>query len=245
MKSENNINKKVIEKIVLKMSQKTQEKTTLEKSYHELTEERLWEEIVRCILGSRVRNETVNSAFKHLLEENLLQKEKIVDNPKKMEDEISKELKKPIFSSGLESKSKYPFYNSRPEYIVESAKKLYGNGENTVQNVLKRSENEKDARQSIKEKSKGLGLKQSSLFLRNISYSKNLAVLDTHVIDYMDLMNISKEIEEYNLAIKKDYLAVEKELQRYAFLKGKNLSSLDLAIWIVMKLLKKEYNLCQ
>ncbi|MFW6196250.1 MAG: hypothetical protein ACOC5D_02835, partial [Thermoplasmatota archaeon] len=130
-------------------------------------------------------------------------------------------------------------------YIVESAKKLYGNGENTVQNVLKRSENEKDARQLIKEKSKGLGLKQSSLFLRNISYSKNLAVLDTHVIDYMDLMNISKEIEEYNLAIKKDYLAVEKELQRYAFLKDKNLSSLDLAIWIVMKLLKKEYNLCQ
>ena len=37
----------------------------------------------------------------------------------------------------------------------------------------------------------GIGPKQSSLFLRNIGYAQDLAILDSHVMTYMKLMDLT------------------------------------------------------
>ena len=87
----------------------------------------------------------------------------------------------------------------------------------------------------------GIGPKQASLFLRNISYCKDLAIIDSHVIDYMKLMKLNEDIDSQIIAKKNQYLMNEQILLSYADDREKTLATLDFAIWIVMRLIKREY----
>jgi len=75
-------------------------------------------------------------------------------------------------------------------------------------------------------KLKGLGMKESSHFLRNIG-RKNLAIVDRHVLRWLDRRG-------YNFRLPRDYTKAEDVLRRIAKEKSLTLSELDLMIWFEM-----------
>ncbi|VVB53828.1 putative N-glycosylase/DNA lyase [uncultured archaeon] len=81
--------------------------------------------------------------------------------------------------------------------------------------------------------------KQASLFLRNIYYTENLAILDTHVIRYMELQGLHQGFKKY--ITKNQYIVYEKKLSAYADSLNKSLAKLDVAIWVVMRVVQRDF----
>lgn len=71
---------------------------------------------------------------------------------------------------------------------------------------------------------KGLGMKAASHFLRNLG-NKDLAIIDVHVMKFMELEYIAPKN-------KKEYLAIEKEFGDLAKSLSLSVAELDAIIWI-------------
>ena len=80
----------------------------------------------------------------------------------------------------------------------------------------------------------GLGPKQSSMFLRNAGLTLDLAVLDRHVVRYMEAIELLAR-GGHHTATLKDYRATESLLRGHADEFGYRVGLLDWAIWIVMR----------
>jgi N-glycosylase/DNA lyase len=74
---------------------------------------------------------------------------------------------------------------------------------------------------------KGLGMKESSHFLRNVGY-KDLAIIDFHIIDLLERENL---IERPKTITPKKYLEIEKILEKLGQKVNLNLAELDLYLW--------------
>lgn len=74
---------------------------------------------------------------------------------------------------------------------------------------------------------KGLGLKESSHFLRNIGF-QDFAIIDFHIID---ILIENKIIEKPKNLNKKNYLEIENKLKKMADKLGLTLAELDLYLW--------------
>jgi N-glycosylase/DNA lyase len=85
--------------------------------------------------------------------------------------------------------------------------------------------------------SSGLGPKQASMFLRNVGYYGDFAVLDKHVIDYMKIMGLTYDLGN-NFSSMTSYQLIENKLKSYAETYNISLLHLDLAIWTTMRSLK-------
>jgi N-glycosylase/DNA lyase len=121
------------------------------------------------------------------------------------------------------------FPNARAGYIIEAR---------ACQNALKgiRAMPDSKAREWLVDNIKGLGMKESSHFLRNIGFT-NLAIIDFHIID---LLVRNKMIKRPKTLNKTSYLKIEKILKKLAKQTNLNLSQLDLYLWYLEtgKLLK-------
>jgi len=207
-------------------------------NWKDYSEEQLWFELVSCILGSRVRYETAKDCVTHLRNIGLLDISNLLKNPMRIEKIIIKELRRPIytpFSKGIGSKYRYP--KSKSRFIINTCVGIYGNNQ-TIRNILKKSHDGYEARDILIQKCWGIGPKQASLFLRNIEYSEDLAILDCHVMNYMKMQNIDKEFDISNLKGVCSYYEEENKLRMYALSKRKNLATLDIGIWTVMRIIK-------
>jgi len=74
---------------------------------------------------------------------------------------------------------------------------------------------------------KGLGMKESSHFLRNVGY-KDLAIIDFHIVD---LLEREKLIERPKTITPKKYLEIEEILAKLGKEVNLNLAELDLYLW--------------
>jgi N-glycosylase/DNA lyase len=128
------------------------------------------------------------------------------------EKELAEELKK----SGCR------FHTKRAGYIYEARKDIDG---------LKKQlgKEEREIRNWIADNIKGLGMKESSHFLRNIGY-KNTAIIDFHILDILEKEGIIKKPKKLD---KKIYLEIEKELKNLASCLNINLAELDLYLWYI------------
>ena len=80
----------------------------------------------------------------------------------------------------------------------------------------------------------GLGPKQASLFLRRIGYSNDLAVIDRHIMNYLNL------VEDYKFPYSKlsrlsGYIQVEERFRAKASQFQQPVGVFDLAVWITMR----------
>lgn len=114
------------------------------------------------------------------------------------------------------------FPNMRGEFIAEARKY-----KNNLKEILNSFENEKEARDWIVNNIKGIGMKESSHFLRNIGY-KNLAIIDFHIIDFLKKNNL---IKKSKVANKKDYECIENILEKIAKKTNTSIGELDLYLW--------------
>jgi N-glycosylase/DNA lyase len=243
MISQYQLSKADIENVVLHVSSHVGSLKNDNHIWNQLPEQKLWEELVSCILGSRINFEIAFFYTNQLSNNRLIDIERILDDPISAEKSIRSLLNSSLYALKFTDKYvKYPFHQSRSEYIVRTALNIYKCNETSLKTVLNQCDNEFDARDAIHELSTGIGYKQSSLFLRNIGFSKNLAILDTHVLKYMVFMDLLSDFSKKDIANKKKYIQTENILNNYAISCNKNLSRLDIAIWVVMRLLEKEYS---
>ncbi len=76
---------------------------------------------------------------------------------------------------------------------------------------------------------KGLGMKETSHFLRNIGV-RGLAILDRHIFKHLARLKVIRAIP-VNAPTKKKYLEIEKKWKRYAERVGISMDELDLLFW--------------
>jgi len=230
-----------IENAVMKICKIIGSERKNESSWIDYTEEQLWFELVSCILGSRVLFETAKACAQHLINSDLLDISVIINKPRDLERKLKKELNKPIYPPYEGKKGcKYRFPNSRSQHIIKTAIEIYRNSKTTIKDILRENRNAFETRNILIKKCHGIGPKQASLFLRNVLYCDNLAIIDSHVVRYIDLLKL-REKALYHSEQKNYYLYNESILFSYAKSKRKSLGTLDLAIWVVMSVAQKEF----
>ena len=204
------------------------------KKWSDMGEERLWEELVLCILSSNVRYEMAKSAFQQLRYKRILREARL--DPKKILARlIAKELQRPIYlprkrDNGLR---KYRFPNIRARNIVQSARFLYYKN-NGLHRILDHFKSSRETRDFLATSIPGIGLKEASHFLRNIGYGDELAIIDVHIISFLKEMSLVNVIGGVNIN-ERIYRRLESIMQNLAVSLNLSLAILDMAIWKYMR----------
>ncbi|MFH1257291.1 MAG: N-glycosylase/DNA lyase [Candidatus Diapherotrites archaeon] len=118
----------------------------------------------------------------------------------------------------------YRYPNTRAKYISEARKHAA-----SLKDTIKSFSSEAEARHWLAENVKGLGYKEASHFLRNIGF-KNLAIIDFHIADILAEHGLIEKPKSKALS-RKQYLEIEKVLEKVAAKAGMNLAELDLYLW--------------
>ena len=200
-----------------------------------MTEDNLWHELCLCILSSNVPFESASSAFNHLKDNSFLNREYLLQNKKAieiLERELSKPIYLPLRKNGKPRKYRFP--HVKASQITNAAKSIYESGQ-SLKSILREAKSEYDVRDALTEKVPGIGLKQSSLFLRNIGYTRSLAIIDTHILSFLSELELPLNLEAIYPLSKRQYRNLEIKLQALAERLNADLSLLDFAIWITMK----------
>lgn len=203
------------------------------KKWTETQEKSLWHELCFCILSSNILYEQAFSATGHLAGKNFLEPKWLIEDNNSQQI-LAYELSKPVYLPNKKdgSFSKYRFPNVRAKNIVESAKYIYSE-RSSLKQILLNAETEVDARDTIVDNISGVGLKESSHFLRNIGYSSNLAIIDVHIVSFLQYLKLENDVVK-NITPKK-YYELENKMREMAAFYGLNLSVLDNAIWHYVK----------
>jgi len=148
---------------------------------------------------------------------------------------IGKELTLPIYhprkkDGGLR---KYRFPIVRAKNLVSCATILYYNGNGLI-SLLRSNTSEEKTRDCFTSLFPGMGLKESSHFLRNIRYSSRLAIIDVHIISFLKRFGLLPEGGK--TITYKRYLQIEETMREISDIYRLELSVLDNAIWKYMRM---------
>lgn len=206
--------------------------------WNQSEENDLWKELVACILGSRVSFEIANAALQELDNNGLLKEDRRSSYYSKYEADIADTLYQPFNHWANEPRSfRYPFPKIRAKQIRQSAETVYGNNE-TLFRILNDSYDVAFTRQRLASELSGIGPKQASLFLRNIGYSENLAVLDVHVLSYMNWIGLIPDPIS-SIRSMKQYEELEDLFLSHARDMGLPATCFDLSVWVVVRVIKR------
>ena len=121
-------------------------------------------------------------------------------------------------------KSKTRFHKTKADYILNAPYLWHKEIKGKI-----RADDPQWSRKWIVENVKGLGMKESSHFLRNIGFSNNqIAILDRHILKNLKEFNLIKETK---INSEKDYLRIEKIYLDFANSIGIPPDELDLLLW--------------
>ena len=115
----------------------------------------------------------------------------------------------------------FPFYQIKDEY----------------QEFVTSCGSEESARDIIIETFPGIGLKQASMFLRNIGASRNLSVIDVHVLFYLRVCH-RWDVDQLTPKL---YLQAEDILRNDASRYDLDLNSFDVIVWSAARALKRAH----
>ncbi len=123
------------------------------------------------------------------------------------------------------------FPENKSRYLVEARKLFTENGRVNIRNKLSEVKDEPFLfREWLLKNVKGLGMKESSHFIRNVGLSKNqLAILDVHILRNLKEFGVIDEIPKS--LTKKKYLEIENKMRNLANKIGISLDELDLLLW--------------
>jgi N-glycosylase/DNA lyase len=161
-----------------------QEKYACNHRWEDLDENILWRELVACILGSRVRYDVAYSAIERMGMANLFSDIQIKAKQPLYEKAVFNVLMQHTSSEDASCpQRRYPFPSIRAGQIGTAAQTIYSKS-GTIKSLFEEAQDERDARRHLAREVSGLGPKQASLFLRNIGFTTQVAVLDVHVLTY-------------------------------------------------------------
>ncbi len=219
----------VIEKILKAYRLLREQNNNDSATWTDMHEDEIWVQICFCILSSNVHFEMAYSAIRHLSSCSLIDRSRLANFPEESINQIARELSKPLYLPLKKdgTRRKYRFPNSKANQVVQSAQNL---GRTQIIDVLHHCETDYRAREFLVGRIRGMGLKESSMFLRNIRYSRGLAVIDVHVLHFLIRSGLAKH-NNYRIQDSKTYLYLEALLKNFAFANQLDMPILDVAIW--------------
>jgi N-glycosylase/DNA lyase len=193
------------------------------------TEKVLTYELICCILSSQVPYSLAVSATDCIVRSGLADEESTVAR-EYLERAIKKILVKPLNTPcGLR---KYRFPQKR-SHDISAALEVFRLSHGSISEFLRQHPNPAEAREWLVKHIPGLGPKQASMFLRNSGHSRDLAILDRHILTYMRLILISDLVT--GVSRLKDYEREERRFAAHAASLGFSVGILDWAVWIVLR----------
>ena len=203
--------------------------------WSELDESSLWRELVGCILGSRVPYRVALNGVALLEESGLLCPP---DRGRKMLS-YEREMCRALSGRGTPRSrlANYPFPRQKSRQIRLSAETIYSSGQ-SLRTILSTTPDVRLLRRTLSERISGIGPKQASLFLRNICFSKDLAVLDVHVLTYMRWAGLVNEPIASIPSVSR-YESLEYEFVSHAHQMGFSADRFDLGVWIAVRVVKR------
>jgi len=204
-----------------------------------LSEEQLWAELVGCILSSQVRHEMCSAAHERLTELSLLSLERI-QRTQQLHQDIYGALIRPFVGTdnSFNFVGRYRFPKTKSKQIAEAARSLYENS-GGLSALLTHNPDARSARRQLVLLCSGVGPKQASLFLRNIRFTDDLAILDAHVVRYMEWLGLVC-CANGTLSSMRTYEQGEHSFRSHAWDCGFTPGILDTAVWIVMRTISVE-----
>jgi len=195
------------------------------------SENKLWEELVCCILSSQVKFELSQAVTENIKRNGLLDLKKFDSYGVR----LGKILNTPVMINNRPVKYRFP--NTKAKQIATARDNIYGNNI-SLRGMLDKYSEPSKLRVALVNLVPGLGMKQASMYLRNISHSFELAVIDAHVLRYMNILNLVKKAS--STISKTQYLIKENLLTKYVKKFGYPVGCVDYAIWIVMRVACRE-----
>ena len=120
------------------------------------------------------------------------------------------------------------FRNNKASYLVE-AREMFFNNSKGIRKTLTEFSSVSEKRNWLNKNIKGYGLKESSHFLRNIGFGKEIAILDRHIlrnlVNYKVINEIPKSISE------KKYYEMESRMKDFSYKINIPLEYLDFVLW--------------
>lgn len=203
-------------------------------NYEEMIEDELAYELANCILGSGVRYEISLSYASILRKRNLLSYNYIRGNDGF--NEIAKALSEPVQSvteNIVYKKYRYPKRGA--SLVYRSLSRIYSEFLD-IRNLVAFYPEPASLRRALIEICPGIGPKQASHYLKNIGLTNNMAILDRHIMKYLEISG-GNRICRNNVSEIDKYEEVEKHFVDLASNFGFPASVVDQALWFIMKAL--------
>jgi len=204
------------------------------------TEEELLHEASVCIFSSQVVFEIAEAAVQRLREQGLLRAQRHTVGRAEYERHLSAALTEPLAveRAGNIRYVRPRFKNRLASLLATTVTTMRAQGQ-SLRKTLCSASSAREAREYLIKQVWGFGPKQASLFLRRVGYCAELAVLDTHILDYL---RVARGINPKSNALARlvGYEQIEVEFQRVAAEFGHSVGCVDLAMWVTMRVAKRE-----
>lgn len=234
------MNVKAIERAIQVLCAEIQGDSPGTKDWQVRTEEELLHEACVCMFSSQMVFEVAEAAAQRLKDQELLNEERRSEKRNEYEKRLLAALDEPLAveRGGTIQYVRPRFRNRLVSLLATTVASMQAEGP-SLREILTTCGSAKAAREALVKHVWGFGPKQASLFLRRIGYCAELAVLDTHILDYL---RIARGIEPKRSALSRiaGYEEIEIEFQRVATEFGHPVGCVDLAMWVTMRVAKRE-----
>ncbi len=187
-------------------------------------EDDLRAELACCVLSSQVPYEMASAAASRLRRRSLLH-----PNAPYYARALEDALLEPLYVNA--SWRRYRFPRSRAGQLASTFRRLAAR-QDGLSGLIRVEADPEATRSLLMREVDGFGLKQASMFLRNIGLSFDLAILDRHVLRYALAVGLTGSPDR-PLTYDR-YLELEERLRGYASRLRWPVGYLDWAVWIVM-----------
>ena len=192
-------------------------------------ERTLWLELSACLLSSQVPYELALAAAEAVHASGAVH----APGGEGLEARLVSVLSDAFVVDGRSRRYRFP--NAKGRQLADTSNVVRAAG--GLRGLLSKFEDGRAARAWFVRHAPGLGPKQASMFLRNVDFSNDLAILDRHVLDYMVALGLGGI--GMRASRLQDYLVLEDVLRRHAETSGSSVGVLDRAIWIVMRVARR------
>jgi N-glycosylase/DNA lyase len=208
--------------------------------WREHTEETLLYEASVCMFSSQMVFEMAEATAERIMCCGLLQTEYQIIDTAEYEQNLLEAIADPIpVTCGARVRRRRPRFKKRlASMLATTVHRMRAQG-TTLRSVLRSCHTAEEARESLVDLVWGFGPKQASLFLRRIGYCTELAVLDTHILDYLRVMR-GINPKPSSLSRLAGYKQIEVEFKKVAEEFGYPVGCVDLAMWVTMRVAKRE-----
>lgn len=231
----------VINQTIRAMCLEIETQASATQNWQLMSEEEFLYEAAICIFGSQMVFEMAVATADRLREKKLLQpaprSRSVQDIERDVVEALSDSLPIPAYD-GTQRWVRPRFKNRLASLLAKTIGEIYGQSR-TIRGFLSDARNAREARETLMQHVWGFGPKQASLFLRRVGYCADLAVLDVHVLDYLQLAR-GLSLSPSKLGRLPLYEEVEDTFREVAAEFGHSIGCVDLATWLTMRVAKRE-----